>query len=204
MTDAVGGLTIFDLITRRRRRGTTLMATRTSLRPSPPTVTRSRRLRRRTSASRSPRRTSRRPATPSMSWPSTATTPTDRRRPIQELGRSSSTLPRTRTRVISSPAFPPSTGSNAHRRQHHRLAGGPAEPTVPTSQSSPNSGVELRLTPDMVSPGWVTFSPDGAQLYASGAGPTAMFDLATGGLVRELGGHGRARAQPRMGSCSLF
>ena len=69
--------------------------------------------------------------------------------------------------------------------EHHRVAGG--RPERPYRRLElPDSG-ELRLTPDMVSPG-VAFSPDGSHLYASRAGPTAQSDLATGGLVRRLGG----------------
>ena len=44
--------------------------------------------------------------------------------------------------------------------------------------------------------GRVRFSPDGSRLYASGFGPTAIFDTRTGALVGELGGAGHPRRQP--------
>ena len=44
--------------------------------------------------------------------------------------------------------------------------------------------------------GRVRFSPDGSRLYASGFGPTAIFDTKTGALVGELGGEGILDVSP--------
>lgn len=44
--------------------------------------------------------------------------------------------------------------------------------------------------------GRVRFSPDGSRLYASGFGPTAIFDTRTGALVGELGGQGIVAVSP--------
>ena len=48
--------------------------------------------------------------------------------------------------------------------------------------------------------GRVRFSPDGSRLYASGFGPTAIFDTRTGALVGELGGEGILAVSPDGGS----
>ncbi len=48
--------------------------------------------------------------------------------------------------------------------------------------------------------GRVRFSPDGSRLYASGYGPTAIFDTRTGALVGELGGDGILAVSPDGGS----
>ena len=44
--------------------------------------------------------------------------------------------------------------------------------------------------------GRVRFSPDGSRLYASGFGPTAVFDTRTGALVGQLGGEGILAISP--------
>ena len=48
--------------------------------------------------------------------------------------------------------------------------------------------------------GRVRFSPDGSRLYASGFGPTAIFDTRTGALIGELDGHGILAVSPDGGS----
>jgi DNA-binding SARP family transcriptional activator len=48
--------------------------------------------------------------------------------------------------------------------------------------------------------GRVRFSPDGTRLYASGFGPTAVFDTTTGALVGEVGGDGILAVSPDGGS----
>jgi WD40 repeat protein len=75
--------------------------------------------------------------------------------------------------------------------------------------AAPDEPMLLRL-PDAGSnpgaPNWanawgrVRFSPDGSRLYASGYGPTAIFDTRTGALVGELGGDGILAVSPDGGS----
>jgi len=57
-------------------------------------------------------------------------------------------------------------------------------------------GGDPRVTPDRDVQGWVAFSPDGSRLYASGAGPTVAFDVATGESVRSFGGVGALALSP--------
>ena len=64
----------------------------------------------------------------------------------------------------------------------------PDEPVLRLSLTE--RGPDRRLTPDSPPPGWVGFSPDGSRLYASGAGPTAAFDLRTGEVVGTFDGAG--------------
>ena len=64
-------------------------------------------------------------------------------------------------------------------------------------------GTELRGTPDTRSPGRVLFSPDGTQLYAGGAGATAVFDLATGETVRTFEGMGALALSPDGGTIAV-
>jgi WD40 repeat protein/DNA-binding SARP family transcriptional activator len=52
------------------------------------------------------------------------------------------------------------------------------------------------VTPDPDVQGWVAFSPDGRRLYAGGAGPTEVFDLATGNRVGSLDGAGALALSP--------
>jgi WD40 repeat protein/DNA-binding SARP family transcriptional activator len=52
------------------------------------------------------------------------------------------------------------------------------------------------VTPDPDVQGWVAFSPDGRRLYAGGAGPTEVFDLATGDRVGSLDGAGALALSP--------
>jgi WD40 repeat protein/DNA-binding SARP family transcriptional activator len=66
-----------------------------------------------------------------------------------------------------------------------------------------DSGIELRGTPDTRSPGRVLFSPDGTQLYAGGAGATAVFDLATGETVRTFEGAGALALSPDGGTLAV-
>jgi len=57
-------------------------------------------------------------------------------------------------------------------------------------------GIDRRPSPDTAPPGWVAFSHDGTRLYASGAGPTVVFDVATGRALRSFGGLGALALSP--------
>ena len=71
------------------------------------------------------------------------------------------------------------------------------QPDAPVRRLTlPNVGVDLRETPDSGPPGWLAFSPDGTQLYASGAGPTTVFDVATGQVIRSFDGLGAMALSP--------
>jgi WD40 repeat protein/DNA-binding SARP family transcriptional activator len=70
----------------------------------------------------------------------------------------------------------------------------PDEPLVQLSLD--DTGIDLRATPAMLPPGRVIFSPDGKQLYASGAGGTVEFDLATREPIRAFDGLGALALSP--------
>ena len=78
------------------------------------------------------------------------------------------------------------------------------EPDRPVARLTlPDRGVELRPTPDLGSPGFVAFSPDGSRLFVSGAGPVAVFDLATGAVIDELDGRGALALSPDGGTLAV-
>lgn len=70
----------------------------------------------------------------------------------------------------------------------------PTQPLVQLSLSDP--GIDLRVVPGASPPGHVMFSPDGTQIYASGAGDTVAFDLATGEPTRVFEGLGALALSP--------
>jgi WD40 repeat protein/DNA-binding SARP family transcriptional activator len=57
-------------------------------------------------------------------------------------------------------------------------------------------GPDLRPTADAAARGWVSFSPDGARLYASGTASTVVFEVATGQPVRTYAGAGGYALSP--------
>ena len=57
-------------------------------------------------------------------------------------------------------------------------------------------GENVSLTPSSGPPGSVLLSPDGSQLYASGAGPTVAFDVTTGKEVARYAGVGALALSP--------
>jgi WD40 repeat protein len=69
------------------------------------------------------------------------------------------------------------------RRPHLRLA-------------LPDGGVDQTADPEASGTGWLAFSPDGSQIYASGAGRIVKLDLKTGGVVREFAGRGGLALSP--------
>ncbi len=70
-------------------------------------------------------------------------------------------------------------------------------PDKPMMRSSLSEvGDYVVLTPDLDAHGWVVFSPDGRRLYAGGAGPTEVFDVATGDRVGSFGGDGALALSP--------
>lgn len=70
----------------------------------------------------------------------------------------------------------------------------PDEPMMRLSMSE--LGGFREVTPDRDVQGWVRFSPDGGRLYAGGAGPTVVFDLATGDRIRSFDGAGALALSP--------
>jgi WD40 repeat protein/DNA-binding SARP family transcriptional activator len=70
----------------------------------------------------------------------------------------------------------------------------PEEPMLRLSLSEVGGFSEV--TPDRNVQGWVTFSPDGRRLYAGGAGPTEVFELATGDRVSSFDGAGALALSP--------
>lgn len=70
----------------------------------------------------------------------------------------------------------------------------PRRPMIRLSLSE--IGENVSLTPSSGPPGSVLLSPDGSQLYASGAGPTVAFDVATGKEVARYDGVGALALSP--------
>ena len=67
-------------------------------------------------------------------------------------------------------------------------AGVPGEPLRRLTLE--DRGIDLTSSPDAAPRGWIRFSPDGTKLYASGAGPVVVFDVASGGPLRSFDGQG--------------
>ena len=109
------------------------------------------------------------------------------------------------------------------RRHRHRVLAGPVarggHRTAPLGGRTGNVAIWRVDAPDEPmlldlpdagsnpgAPNWanafgrVRFSPDGSRLYASGFGPTAIFDTRTGALVGELEGEGILAVSPDGGS----
>jgi WD domain, G-beta repeat len=70
----------------------------------------------------------------------------------------------------------------------------PGEPLLRLTLSEP--GEDVRVTPDLGPRGWVRLSPDGTRLYASGAGPTVVYELPTGQQIRTFDGLGGLALSP--------
>ena len=135
-------------------------------------------------------------ATPPTSVRWTSTTPVVARSPSPGSTRTSSTSSSHRT-GRSQRSSHRSRTIDGSRERRDLASGAPDEPMLldlPDAGSNPGA------------PNWanafgrVRFSPDGSRLYASGFGPTAIFDTRTGALVGELGGDGILAVSPDGGS----
>lgn len=70
-------------------------------------------------------------------------------------------------------------------------------PDTPVSLDLPHAGANPGAAANWANAfGRVRFSPDGSRLYASGFGPTAIFDTATGAVVGEIDGDGILAVSP--------
>ena len=128
----------------------------------------------------------------------TSTTPGAwRDRPTTGFGRRSSTSSSHRTGRSSrrSHRSPASTNPGTSRSGEWML------PASRWCSTLPELGDRIPGAPNWANAfGRVRFSPDGSRLYASGFGPTAIFDTPTGALVGEIAGDGILAVSPDGGS----